>query len=83
VPTPSAPDRRAHAWVLALPEGRDATDLVLRALARAGVEADRRSAGDGVVALRTRPAPWPRVVFAARSLAARGLVTPLLRVEEG
>jgi hypothetical protein len=79
--TPSIPDRRPHAWAIAVERGQLPEAALRATLDRVEVEVDRIARGKGVSVMRTHPTPWPRIGLAVRALEGQGLAPAVLRVE--
>jgi homoserine dehydrogenase len=80
--TPSIPDRRPHAWAIAVERGQLPEAALRATLDRVEVEVDRIARGKGVSVMRTHPTPWPRIGLAVRALEGQGLAPAVLRVAE-
>jgi homoserine dehydrogenase len=78
---PSIPDRRPHAWAVAVDRAAAAEDALRATLDRVEVEVDRIVRGDGVRVMRTQPTPWPRIGLAIRAMEGQGLAPAVLRVD--
>ncbi|HEX6040805.1 homoserine dehydrogenase [Longimicrobium sp.] len=78
---PAVPDRRAHAWAIAVERGTSAEEALRATLDRVEVDVDRIVRGEGVSVKRTRPVAWPRIGLALRALEVQGLSPGILRVE--
>ncbi|HEX6910202.1 MAG TPA: homoserine dehydrogenase, partial [Longimicrobium sp.] len=79
---PAVPDRRPHAWAVAVDRGASAEEALRATLDRVDVEVDRIVRED-VSVMRTRPTPWPRMGLALRALEVQGLSPVILRVDPG
>jgi homoserine dehydrogenase len=79
--TPSIPDRRPHAWAIAVERGQLPEAALRATLDRVEVEVDRSARGKGVSVMRTHPTSWPRIGLAVRALEGQGLAPAVLRVE--
>ena len=80
---PAVPDRRAHAWAIAVDRGTSAEAALRATLDRVEVEVDRIVRGEGVSVMRTVPTAWPRIGLAIRALEVQGLSPAVLRVDPG
>jgi homoserine dehydrogenase len=78
---PAVPDRRAHAWAIAVDRGASAEAALRATLDRVEVDVDRIVRGEGVSVMRTRPTPWPRMGLAMRALEVQGLSPAVLRAD--
>lgn len=78
--TPSIPDRRPHAWAVAVERGQLPEAALRATLDRVEVEVDRIVRGKGVSVMRTHPTPWPRIGLTVRALEGQGLAPGVLRV---
>jgi homoserine dehydrogenase len=78
---PAVPDRRTHAWAIAVDRGASAEEALRATLDRVEVEVDRIVRGDAVSVMRTVPATWPRIGLAVRALEVQGLSPAILRVD--